>query len=276
MKKLSFLLPLIIVFSTGCNQQREFISIQPEPQKQLDYQNYILVLEKYVENGLVKYCSLKSNPDLLNIFIRSLSNVGPNCTPQYFKTKNHHLAFWINVYNAAGMQAALRLYPAAAIKPDFQNNVYIYVNKKRLNLIQIAQLAKQAGDYDPRINLALVIPAKGAPLLPNQIYEPEKIDDQLNNTVKNSLDNQNLLHIDHKKQSLLLGYPLFSAKEKFIQNYNKKFNTKYASIINALNQYANSNQRRKLNSAIGYKIDKINFDRSLNIKDEPACALDNP
>ncbi|HOZ52280.1 MAG TPA: DUF547 domain-containing protein, partial [Chitinophagaceae bacterium] len=81
---------------------------------------------------------------------------------QIFNETNEQTAFWINVYNAAALRAAVEKYPTQTVKSfwkDFEKSTRVMVDSRQLTLAQIADLARQAGANDPRVELALSLPA---------------------------------------------------------------------------------------------------------------------
>ncbi|MFA5864369.1 MAG: DUF547 domain-containing protein [Phycisphaerae bacterium] len=261
----------------GCLSRKEVDTVRGNTPGRLDYSPYQIVLVKYVSNGLVKYRSLKSDSRRLDEFMQSLTNVGPHGTPQYFAGKKQELAFWINVYNATAMQAAVRAYPVKTVNPilgNFENNVWLVVDGRRLTLNQIAELARRAGGYDPRIELAMILPAKGSGELPSEIYQAEKIEEQLNEAVNRALNNLLLMKIDHEHWTIWLGRSVYRVRQRFIDDYNKTYQTENATILNALGTFADTNQRRRLNSALGYHVTELKFDWSLNEMAQPPCSMD--
>jgi hypothetical protein len=149
----------------------------------------------------------------------------------------------------------------------------VQVDGNGLTLTQIADLARQAGQNDPRIELALTLPAKGSSKLSSEIYQASQIDHQLDQAVSRALDDPNQVAIDHATKTLRLGSAIYRVQEKFIQAYCRKYKTTDASIINALADFGDETQRRRLNAAIGYRVEEIPFDWSLNEKEEPPCSL---
>ncbi len=248
-----------------------------KPAKKFDYSLYKEVLTQYVKDGLVNYKKLHSNLDKLQKFISSLKSVGPTLTPKIFKTKASKLAFWINSYNAIGLYQAAKKYPCKSVNPilgNFETQTTCWVDGRKLTLKQIKQLALKESNFDPRVYLALKLPAKGTGKLPNEPFDPERLENQLNNIVNASIDDKNLLFINHQEKQLELGKPFWQARDRLIKQYKEKFKVPYANIINALGMYANFAQRRRLNTAIEYNIVLKPFDWTLNDRSKPECVLD--
>jgi hypothetical protein len=278
---LKFILVGVCFLALGCAGQKSPRQASSRPAggiKPGNYEVFQEVVNKYVCKGLVKYRSLKENPSRLEEFLASLADMGPQSTPQCFSNPSQKLAFWINAFNAVGLRAGMERYPAKSVWSfwvNFEDTTKARIDGRWLSLSQIAQLARVEGNCDPRIDLALCLPAKGSGQFCGEVYLPETIDRQLDEGVHRAMKDQLLFQVDHKHWALRLGKPLFQYRKKYITLYEEKFHTENATIFNALGMYADSGQRSRLNSALGYRIEEIPFDWSLNVFDEPPCTLDN-
>lgn len=266
-----------VLFAAGCSARQHVEPVATSGPAVLDCSGYEVILHKYVDKGLVRYRSLTANPGLLDRFVDSVAGVGPTRTPGLFPTRQHELAFWINVHNAAALQAAVRAYPTKSVWPvwqDFSQAVTVAVDGRRMTLRRIADQARAAGDQDPRIELALALPAKGSPELAGEVYSADRMETQLAQAVRRALENPNLVKIDHEHWVLRLGPAVYRSQARFVEVYGNRFHTEHGTIINALGLWADDTQRRRLNTALGYPVRELEFDGTLNEKDEPSCALD--
>ncbi len=229
------------------------------------------------DNGMIDYRKLKNNYKLLNEFVEALKCLGPETTSQFFPSQQDKIAFWINAHNAVALLEAVKKYPCKSVYSfwqDFNTSTKAYIDGKLLTLAQIANNARKASNYDPRVELALSIPAKGSPKLTKELYNSEKLDSQLNKAVQRALDDNKLFIIAHEEWAIKLGKPFWRAKKKFIEHYKRIFDTPQADLINALGLYATDAQRRKLNTAVGYYIKQLPFDWTLNDDSQAPCSLD--
>jgi hypothetical protein len=100
------------------------------------------------------------------------------------------LAHWINLYNAFTIQAVLRRYPIASIRPQllglpdwlgllrFFSRREHQLRDRRCSLGEIEhRILRPLGD--PRIHFAIVCASIGCPLLRNEAYRPERVEGQL-------------------------------------------------------------------------------------------------
>jgi len=273
------------VVCSGCRQGEMTVSTRAvsKASGRLDYHDYGRVLTRCVDKGLIKFRSLQKCSGLLDGFIASLADGGPRSTPAYFCQPNQELAFWINVHNAVALQAAVRDFyycrePGKTNKlpgRTFPDRVWVRVDGRDLTLSEIADLARQAGKGDPRVDVALVWPCKGSPEYLPEIYRADRIESQLADAVRRAMDNPNVVKVDHERQTLFLAESIYRNRGRYIEIYEKRFCTEHATIVNALGMYADAKQRRRLSAAVAYRVAQIPFDWSLSEKEEPACSLDN-
>lgn len=115
--------------------------------------------------------------------------------------RSEQLAFWINLYNALVIDRVLAIYPIRSIRPTwlgipnwisflrfFQRKIYQQGDQAySLNDIEHGILRPQF--RDPRIHFALVCAAIGCPLLRNQAYRPEILDQQLDQDARRFINN---------------------------------------------------------------------------------------
>lgn len=129
------------------------------------------------------------------------------------QSRPEHLAHWINLYNAFAIQAVLRVYPIASIRPMllglpnwlaflrfFQRPTHL-LEGSRFSLAQIenAMLRRQG---DPRIHFAIVCASLGCPLLRNHAYTPEQVNEQLEDDVNRFLHNPDKVRFDPQRNIL--------------------------------------------------------------------------
>ncbi|QEY31631.1 DUF547 domain-containing protein [Synechococcus sp. RSCCF101] len=118
-----------------------------------------------------------------------------------------HLAHWINLYNAFTIQAVLRAYPIASIRPTLLGlpnwPALLAFFNRRLHRLDGASISlawienvmlRRLGD--PRIHFAIVCASRGCPLLRNHAYEPGRIDRQLDEDRNRFIRNSEKVHLE--------------------------------------------------------------------------------
>ncbi|ALJ05067.1 hypothetical protein APS56_07970 [Pseudalgibacter alginicilyticus] len=183
------------------------------------------LLQKHVsENGQVNYKGFKSNINLLQQYITTLSNTTPNET----WNKNEKLAYWINAYNALTVDLILQNYPVKSIKnidKPWDQRLWKLGNKwYNLNDIEHDILRNM---NEPRIHFAIVCASFSCPKLQNEAYIASNIEQQLTKATYEFLN-------DHNKNSISENNLELS---KIFQWFAKDFKQN-SSLIDFLNKYS--------------------------------------
>ncbi|WP_254967962.1 DUF547 domain-containing protein [Cyanobium sp. CH-040] len=117
------------------------------------------------------------------------------------------LAHWINLYNAFTVQAVLRRYPIDSIRPRllgvpnllgllrFFSRREHRLGERPISLGEIEhRILRPLGD--PRIHFAIVCASIGCPLLRNEAYRPERLEDQLEDDARRFIRNPTKVRYD--------------------------------------------------------------------------------
>ncbi len=119
-----------------------------------------------------------------------------------------HLAHWINLYNAFTIQAVLRRYPIASIRPSwaglpnwiaflrfFQRPVH-RLGSRAFSLMQIENQMLREQSGDPRIHFAIVCASVGCPLLRSEAYTAARVEQQLQDDLVRFVNNPEKVRFD--------------------------------------------------------------------------------
>lgn len=243
-----------------------------------DYSSYAEVLKRTVENGLVDYSSIKNDPGLLNEFMVQLESVNADNFAEW--TVNEQTAFWINAYNAVtlygivlhypieygGIIARLR-FPQSSIRQigKFWDTVFVKVMGRDVTLNDIEHEILRKQYDDPRIHFALVCASIGCPDLINVIYDPESLDEQLDQVSEMFLQQDKGMVLDRDANRLNLSSIFEWYAEDFLLPANKlgDYNDDERRIINFVIRYISESDRKYI---IDQKPDVryLDYDWSLN------------
>jgi hypothetical protein len=129
-------------------------------------------------------------------------------------TQDEQLALWINLYNAFTIARILARYPIASIQPKilgvpnwlaflwfFARPAHV-VAGKRYSLADIEHKILRSQFQEPRIHFALVCASLGCPLLRNQAYWPDRVQQQLEADAHRFINNGDKVHYDATTQTL--------------------------------------------------------------------------
>lgn len=225
-------------------------------------------LRETVKEGLVDYDHLAAHREPLETFAALISVAGPTGTPEMFATPEARLAYWINAYNACVLRAVLHQYPTESVhsfdKPSLLHGFRFQVDRRMMTLAAIQQAVfTEAGD-DFRPLFALCMAAGGSPPLADRPYRAATLPGQLNDAARQAMEDPKIVRIDHDQRVLRVAWDIFNRKADLIASFERRTGTRHAALVNTLLDFASEAGRRRLNSAVGYAVEAIPFDRSLN------------
>jgi hypothetical protein len=176
--------------------------------KTVDHSLFNEILDKYNYGGNVDYQGLKTEPKL-DLYLQILSSTDPD----KLKDDNEKIAFWINVYNAFTIKAVADNYPIESINDlhkggrilghilstTIWDEDFIGINGKKYSLNDVEHEILRKDFNEPRIHFAIVCASISCPVLRNEAFTAEKLEDQLqdqsliffNDRTKNKFDTEN-------------------------------------------------------------------------------------
>ncbi len=171
--------------------------INANSQSKISHELFNGLLKKHVTTeGKVSYTGFIKDSITLNQYLNLLSKTPPDTKTW---TKQEQMAYWINAYNAFTIKLIIQYYPIKSIKEigssiqiPFVNSPwdikFISVGNSTMDLNDIEHRELRKSFNDPRIHMVLVCASKSCPILLNQAYDPEKLDQQLDRQTKTFLD----------------------------------------------------------------------------------------
>jgi len=242
--------------------------------------DWACVLQTYVHDALVDYDGLARDRDALDRYYALLSRTGPSLTPNQFVTRSETVAYWINAYNALVLVAVLQKYPVATMYdlslPQLQYDYTFRVDGAVRTLADIQRCMLRDAYGDARTLLALHGAAMGTPRLADRPYRAETLEDQLAQAAAAAMENSDLLRIDHETQSILLWQVILRHEDDFVSWWKDQRRVSGVSLFQVLVELASPAQRRALQTAVGYTIREIPFERELNRWSPPATQVASP
>lgn len=261
----AFLLAAVSAASAGVGSAQAFDQT---------YESYDKVLKTYVADGRVSYSGLKNAPKALESYLDSAARVPEEQFNSW--TESQRLAFLINLYNAATLKLIIDHYPVKSIKdignffkgPWDQPAVKLFGKTIALNHLEHDILRKQYSE--PRLHMVLVCAAKGCPILRNEAYHAEKLDEQLNDQSRRYLLSPTGLSIDREKMVVYFSSIFKWYGEDFIAKYSPKagftgLDKTERAVAKFCSAYVVSTDSGFL-SAGGYEFKYLDYDWSLNEK----------
>jgi hypothetical protein len=157
------------------------------------------LLQKYTKKEhfqtLVNYKGIKNHHGELKIYLNEIKKL----TKKEFESfsSNQKLSFWINVYNAYTLELIMTHYPVKSIKdigsffsgPWSQKVVDVFDEKLSLDNVEHDIIRTKFSE--PRIHFAVNCASIGCPSLLREAFTAVKLEDQLQKSSNNFLDNKN-------------------------------------------------------------------------------------
>jgi hypothetical protein len=273
-KTLSFILAAAITVLSGCVssspsaqgsvQQTQTIAAAP-----FSTENYGKVLQTYVNvQGLVDYPTLQANSQALKNIVAEMGAVAPSTYAAWSGADK--IAFLINAYNAITLESIINQKPLKkSIKDIF--GVWNFTKHtvageaKTLDDIEHKTLRKTFNE--PRIHAALVCAAISCPPLRREPYTGAKLNEQLDDQVRQWLSTPQGLKIDRAQNKVFVS----SIFKWFGEDWKKSYSTAEGftdnpterAILNFISRYVNPDDKAYLIQG-GYKLNYLNYDWSLN------------
>ena len=245
----------VFLFIPTCFGQKEFPNTSPTPPS---HQLWTDLLQMHVtEDGRVNYEGFIKDSDKLDQYLKLLTDNPPDKEKW---TADEQLAYWINVYNAFTVKLVIDHYPVDGIKEiggkiniPFVNSVwdieFVDIGGKKITLNQVEHSIIRVEFAEPRIHFAVNCASYSCPILLNEAYVPERLDEQL--------ERQTIAFINNERFNKIKS-PDKAEVSKLFQWYSGDFKSGRSTIIDYINKY--SEVKLSSNARISY----MDYDWSLN------------
>lgn len=209
---------------------------------------------QYVVDKRLKYAEIKAQPAVLNKLIEQLAQYSLEG-----KSPAWQQAFWINAYNLCVIQGVVQAYPMRSPQevPGFFEQPGYKVAGQTLSLNQLEKQQLFEAFGDPRFHFVLVCAAVSCPPLAAFAYQPDKLDQQLDEQTRLALNDDGFVRVNHAAKKIQLS--------QIFNWYAHHFGGSQQAIRNFINQY------RKQPLPESYSLGYYPYDWSLNDY-QPAAA----
>ena len=205
------------------------------------------LLEKYVQDGKVDYQALAAQPQRLETLYAQMGEVSLEGASAVERK-----AFYINAYNLLTIYQIVQHYPVDSpmdISGFFDKIKHQVAGEKlTLNELEKGRLLKQF--FDPRLHFALVCAAESCPALASFAYKAEKLDQQLEEITRKTLNDPNFIRLKSGKREVAIS--------KIFEWYKADFLQKSSSLLDYINCY------RETSIPTGYSVSFYEYDWRLN------------
>jgi len=176
---------------------------------QIGYTNYNALLGKYIKGNRVDYMNLRTDREILLTFTDALAAESPDSAPDKYPGRREKLAYWINAYNAFILKLILENYPVGSIKDIMFIGFTVWLKKNRIGGKEISFKALEddiiRGRFkDPRIHFAINCASVSCPPIRNEAYVPDRLDQQLDESTADFINNDLNFMVDEKNRKIYL------------------------------------------------------------------------
>jgi len=222
-----------------------------------DYTEYARVLSAYVTDTGVDYeawSAHKEDVAALDSFLDQLAGVNPAGL-----AREAQKAFYINLYNAAMLQAVLERYPLKSVKAiglvpfSIFKQQFIRLGERRLSLDEVEKGILLKVFSDPRIHFAVNCASRSCPPLRAEPFVAERLDAQLDAQARLFAASEQAARVDFKTRRVA---------------YSKLFKW-YAEDFGVVNPAEYLNRYREVDLPDSYQVDWLPYDWSLNASYRP-------
>jgi hypothetical protein len=213
-------------------------------------QAYGKMLEKYTDNGLVDYASLKED----GVHQKLADQIAEANLDDM--EKDERLAFLINAYNLLVIYAVAEFYPLSSVQDVlgfFDRKRYVVAGESiTLNQLEKEWLLKKTND--PRLHFALVCGANGCPPLLSQPYTAQRVEAMLESQTRRAINNPAFVQLDAENGEVSIS----------------RIFQWYAGDFGEVRSYINRYRNQPIPEA--YTIRYYEYDWSLNDQQEPLAT----
>ena len=202
---------------------------------------------------MVHYPNLAQNPNFVK-YLEQLNHIAPTQLP----TPNDRLAFWINAYNAFAIKGIVDGYSPSTFTGRYQYFVSrrYAIGGKSINLYDLEREILIPDYREPRIHFAIVCASQSCPKLRSWVFLPSQIDQQLNDSASQFINDPTRNRFDRQKKIAYLS--------KIFDWFTEDFVNHSGSLGNYLSQYVTDPTLAQELANDAYSIEFLNYDWSLN------------
>jgi len=205
--------------------------------------------EHVLDDGRIDFIALRRDSTNLDTYVAWVAAHGPSTTPSLFPTRAARLAYYINAYNAVAMHRVV----TSERRPEERYRFFLLsefvIDGKRASLYALEnRVIRPLGD--PRVHFALNCMVRGCPYLPQEPFDPMRLDAQLDRETRRFLDEPRNVQVDPPLRVVRLN--------EILRFYTGDFLAQAPSLVAYVNRY------RTESIPAGYQVRFIPYDWTLN------------
>jgi hypothetical protein len=244
----------VIGWQLACSSApRSFAPVEPMSLSEFSYQYLDEVLRLHVNEGVVNYPAI-ADDDRFQYFMWQLDRINPNELP----SRQHSVAFWINIYNAFAIKGVLDGYALQSLWGRSRYFIWHehYVGGRPLTMHNLEQDLLIPDFKDPRIHFAIVPASRSAPKLSSETYAPDRLDQQLNDRARAFINDPTRNRFDRQNKVASLSM--------IFKWYEREFIGHSGSVLRYIAQYVSDPALARDLTTNRYDIRFLDYDWSLN------------
>jgi len=223
--------------------------------------HYDAILKKYVDpkTGHIAYGALKANKaDMANF--KKFMDWQANADVKSM-SKEDQIAFYINAYNSACIQAILDHYPVHTPNdiPGFFKELKFKIGGEEMNIETIEYVHLIAAHKDMRAHFAVVCADRGCQPLKPSAWTSATLNDELEAAAKFFVSDKKYFFVDHEKKEVNISKIFEWYGEKFTQDPTRPASKPELFLL----PWVNAKDKALLESG-DYKLKIIEWDWTLN------------
>jgi hypothetical protein len=259
-------IPLLTVVALlpGCGPRLVQLGSAAEPEGAAeapppDWSDWGRTLSRVAVGEKVDYEALLADHQALDRFLARMGRQGPQSTPAAFADRDSRLAYFINGHNAAVLRSVLELAIErglpARVPGDLDSRFRFHIDGRAQTPAELRRAAMDLAGDDWRVRLALYDARSVGPPLLRHPFAGDLLDAQLNQTTRAALASPRVVSIDYGEDKRLLVWPgLYPLRERLVSEYERRLQTRGATLLNVLLDWSDRPRREVLNTAIGYQV----------------------
>jgi hypothetical protein len=232
-----------------------------------DDRDWATVLRENVKNGLVDYQHLREHAEPLDRYLALIAAVGPETAPTLFESRRARLAYYINAYNAGVLEAVLHegVPPTMhGVKRRLEYDYRLWIDGRPRTLAELRRAVRTESRGDVRVEFCLCDASLGSPPLQGRSFRPETLEQDLQRVAREAIDNSTMVAVNHEDERLNVSLVIHQRRKEFLDFHRRQTGTKSPTLLSALLHLASGLRREWLNTAVGYELGVLPFDRALN------------
>lgn len=249
-----WIIPVLVIVVTGCTAvPRSFTPANPIGSGEFSHQLFGQVLAAYVKDGSVDYPAVQGD-GRLPAYVALLDRVDPSMLP----ARNERLAFWINAYNAFAIQGILDGYSPMTYLGRYRYFIGkdYRVGGAAINLYDLERQVLITQFHEPLVHFAIVCASRSCPKLQSWSYEPDRLEQQLEQVARAFLNDPSRNRFDPMKK--------VASISMIFKWFEEDFQRAAGSVSSYLARYVSDPDLAQALRQSEYRIDYLDYDWTLN------------